>query len=58
MSVDIYNTSIFDWILVLSIISACISIIIRGSGRIRYNDVILDKQQRKKAIENGVKLPK
>ena len=33
-------------------------IAIRGSGRIRYNDAILNKEQRIKAEQRGEKIPK
>jgi len=40
MNMRIGGVSVFDYIIIVSIIGTCISIAIRGSGRIRYNDVI------------------
>ena len=44
MNVRLFNTSIFDYLLLIFVLIALISIGIRGSGRIRYNDVIMDKE--------------
>ena len=48
MHLRIGTQSIFDYILLATVIVACVIIAIRGSGRIRYNDVYHDKEQRKK----------
>ena len=44
MSIKIYGTNLFPWVFFLSVIISLISIAIRGSGRIRYNDAIVDKE--------------
>ena len=44
MSIKIYGTNLFHWVFFLSVIISLISIAIRGSGRIRYNDAIVDKE--------------
>ena len=48
----------FDFIIFASVVGTIISIAIRGSGRIRYNDMNLDKEERKKAEARGQKVPK
>lgn len=57
MNLRIGDISIFDYIILASILCTCISIAVRGSGRIRYNDMILDKEQRKKDRLAGKKIP-
>ena len=43
----VYDVSIFDIILLISVIATLIIIAINGSGRIRYNDIIDEKSKRK-----------
>ena len=58
MYIKIADASIFDYMLTLSILCSLLMIAIRGSGRIRYNDAILSKEQRIKAEQRGEKIPK
>ena len=53
MNIRIAHTGIVDYILLICVAIACVSIAVRGSGRIRYNDVMLDKEQRKRAEALG-----
>ena len=44
MNIKLHGTNLFYWVFFLSVIISLISIAIRGSGRIRYNDAIVDKE--------------
>ena len=55
MNLKIKGTSLFDCVLLASAVAACVVIALRGSGRIRYNDAISSKAERKKAEMNGGK---
>ena len=52
MHLRIKGTSIFDYIILLSVTLTCVNIAIRGSGRIRYNDAIDDEEKRKTVGQN------
>ena len=43
MNPRVNDVGIFDYLFVVSLVISLISIAIRGSGRIRYNDIILNK---------------
>ena len=53
MNLSIKGVGIFDCIFILCLIASLINIALRGSGRIRYGDAILDKEARKKSQANG-----
>ena len=57
MNLNIKGYNIFDCICILSVLLTLVSIAVRGSGRIRYNDVILDKDEIKKLQLAGKKVP-
>ena len=50
MHLRIKDTSIFDYMILTSFVLTCVNIAIRGSGRIRYNDAIDDKEKRKAKV--------
>ena len=49
MNLNFKDYNIFDIIFIGFLIGALVNIAIRGSGRIRYGDAILDREARKKA---------
>ena len=58
MHLRIKDTSIFDYMILTSVVLTCVLIAIRGSGRIRYNDAIDDKEKRKAVKDHKAKKPK
>ena len=49
MNLNVKGYRIFDCVFILFFIASLINIALRGSGRIRYGDAILDKEARKKS---------
>lgn len=58
MNFNVKGYSIFDCIFLAFVVASLINIAWRGSGRIRYNDAIQSKEQRKIAEQSGKKVSK
>ena len=50
---QIADTSVFDWLFLVSVITTGIIIAINGSGRIRYHDIIEEKKKGKKNVKRS-----
>ena len=53
MNIKIRGNTLFNYLLVASVVAACVYLGFQGSGRIRYSDAFQSKAQRKSAKASG-----